>query len=203
MMKPSDMKLLGLVPFVAVNLAIALLLAFLVVVPVVDHFAGRNEEIAANAAQLAQLRKANRAAVELVKSRQHSTNLFLPGSEERLASADLQASLQAMAAGTQVRLLGSRSAPSPRASQLHLVAASIEVEGAPAHVKEFVAAIEGQTPLLFVTSFALRSLVNGEDNTMRAELTVAGAMRDGKSRPGIDGERNANVSPDGAKDGKL
>ena len=42
-----------------------------------------------------------------------------------------------------------------------------------------IVAIENQTPFLFVTAVSFRSVSDGEDGPIRAELKVQGAMRDG------------------------
>ena len=47
-----------------------------------------------------------------------------------------------------------------------------------------VFAIENQTPLLFVPSASFRSLADGEDGPIRAELRVQGAIRDGPQPSG-------------------
>ena len=54
---------------------------------------------------------------------------FLPGSEERVASADLQASLKSMAANAGVNLLAIRGLQGGRSQPLHMIAVSVELEG--------------------------------------------------------------------------
>ena len=47
-----------------------------------------------------------------------------------------------------------------------------------AAVRDMILAIENQTPFLFVTAASLRSVTEGKDGPIRAELKVQGAMRD-------------------------
>ena len=46
-----------------------------------------------------------------------------------------------------------------------------------------ILAIENQTPFLFVTAASFRSVNDGEDGPIRAELKVQGAMRDTRQSP--------------------
>jgi general secretion pathway protein M len=62
---------------------------------------------------------------------------------------------------------------------LHMVAVNVELEGSLPAVRDMIVAIENQTPFLFVTAVSLRSVSDGEDGPIRAELKVLGAMRDG------------------------
>jgi general secretion pathway protein M len=106
---------------------------------------------------------------------------FLPGSEERVVSADLQASLKAMATTAGLRILGIRGIQAGRSQQLRMVAASMELEGRLAAVQDVILAIEIQMPFLFVTAASLRSVADGDDGIIRAELKVQGAIRDNAS----------------------
>ena len=94
------------------------------------HFASRGEDISENAAQLAHFQNVTRNANDAGRqSLGRSGDPFLPGSEERIVSADLQASLKSMAANAGVNLLGIRGVPGSRSQQLHMVAVSVELEG--------------------------------------------------------------------------
>ena len=108
-----------------------------------------------------------------------ASDLFLPGSEERVVSADLQASLKALGTNAGVNLLGIRGLPGGRYQQLRMVAVGVELEGSLPAVRDMILAIESRTPFLFVTTVSFRSVNEGEDGPIRAELKVLGAMRDG------------------------
>jgi hypothetical protein len=170
--------------FLAFNASAVLFLALFVFAPVVTHFAGRGEEISENAAQLSHFQTLARNAKALMEKTPQAGDPFLPGSEERVVSADLQASLKAIATAAGVRLLGIRGLQSDRSPQLRMVAVSAELEGPLPSIRNVLLAIESQMPFLFVTAASLRSVADGDDGLMRAELKVQGAMRDGGSPTG-------------------
>ena len=166
--------------FLAFNASAVLFLILFVFAPVLTHFASRSEEISENAAQLSHFQILTRDAEALMKA-PHAGDPFLPGSEERVVSADLQASLKAIAATAGVRFLGIHGLEGTRSQQLRMVAASVELEGPLPSIRNVILAIENQMPLLFVTAASLRSLAEGDEGLIRAELKVQGAMRDSGS----------------------
>jgi hypothetical protein len=163
--------------FLGLNGAIALAVCFAVLEPVVSHFAERSDEILDNAAQLAQIRHVADEAAKLAKTSTADVDPYLPGTEERVASADLQANLQALAAAKGLAVQAVRGLPGRQAAQSRAVLVGLEVEGTAAAVRELVAAIETQTPFLFITDLSLRTLSDGDDGRMRVSLTVEGALR--------------------------
>ena len=167
--------------FLAFNASTVLFLALFVFTPVLTHFTSRSEEISENAAQLSHLQNAIRNAKTLMKKTSQAGDPFLPGSEERVVSADLQASLKAIATTAGLRILGIRGIQAGRSQQLRTVAASVELEGPLPAVRDVILAIENQMPFLFVTAASLRSVADGDDGFIRAELKVQGAMRDNGS----------------------
>jgi len=194
-----NLKLAPGAPFLAFN-AIALLVVILFVfAPIMGHFANRAEEISDNVAQLAHFQNVARGAKKSAGAGR-SGDPFLPGSEERVASADLQASLKSMAANAGVNLLAIRGLQGGRAQTLQMVAVSVEIEGPLKAIRDMIFTIENQTPLLFVSTASFRSLADGEDGAIRAELRVQGAIRggsqpggreqtmDGGPRPGLAGQ---------------
>ena len=179
----QNLKLARGTPFLAFNAAAMFFVVIFFLAPIMGHFAGGAEEISDNAAQLAHFQNAARAAKKPVGSAGRSGDPFLPGSEERVASADLQASLKSMAANAGVNLLAIRGLQGARSQPLQMVAVSVELEGPLKAIRDMILAIENQTPLLFVSTAAFRSLADGEDGAIRAELRVQGAIRGG-SRAG-------------------
>jgi general secretion pathway protein M len=167
--------------FLAFNASTVLFLALFVFTPVLTHFTSRSEEISENAAQLSHFQNAIRNAKTLMVKTSQAGDPFLPGSEERVVSADLQASLKAMATTAGLRILGIRGIQAGRSQQLRMVAASMELEGRLAAVQDVILAIEIQMPFLFVTAASLRSVADGDDGIIRAELKVQGAIRDNAS----------------------
>jgi general secretion pathway protein M len=65
-----------------------------------------------------------------------------------------------------------------------MVAVSVEIEGPLKAVRDIIFTIESQTPLLFVPSASFRSLADGGEGSIRAELRVQGAIRDGSQPSG-------------------
>jgi general secretion pathway protein M len=191
----QKLKLARGTPFLVFNAAAFLFIVIFLLAPVMAHFVARGEDISDNAAQLAHFQNVMRAAKKSAGSPSRSGDPFLPGSEERIASADLQASLKSMAANAGVNLLAIRGLPGGRSQPLHMIAVNVELEGPLQAVRDMILAIETQTPLLFVPSASFRSLAEGEDGPIRAELRVQGAVRDGSQRAGreqaIDGPQAA------------
>ena len=175
----QNLKLARGTPFLAFNAAAMLFVVIFLLAPFMGHFAARGEDISDNVAQLAHFQKVARAAKKSAGSVGRSGDPFLPGNEERVASADLQASLKSMAANAGVNLLAIRGLQGGRSQPLHTVAVSVELEGPLKAIRDMIFTIENQTPLLFVPSASFRSLADGEDGPIRAELRVQGAIRDG------------------------
>ena len=165
--------------FLAFNTSVILFLVLFVVAPTWSHFSDRSEEISESAAQLSHFRALSRSAKTMMSSAPQGGDPFLPGSEERVVSADLQASLKTLATESGVRLLGIRGLPSMPFQQLRMVAVDMELEGPAPSLRNLLSAIDNQMPFLFVTAASLRTVTDGDDGLIRAELKVQGAMRDG------------------------
>jgi len=170
--------------FVAFNVLVVLFVVVFLLAPVLGHFSNRNEEISESAAQLAHFRKIMRSTGTLASAPPQGGDPFLPGSEERVVSADLQASLKAITTKTGANLLGIRGLPGGRSQQLRMIAVGVELEGSLVAVRDVILAIESQTPFLFVASASFRSVNEGEEGPVRAELKVLGAMRE-NGTPGV------------------
>jgi general secretion pathway protein M len=170
--------------FLALNASAFVFLTLFVLLPVWAHFADRSEQISESAAQLSHFQALARNTKALMKGAAPAGDPFLPGTEERVVSADLQANLKAIATDAGVRLLGIRGLQSSRAQQLRMVAVSMELEGPLPSIRNLLLAIENQKPFLFVTGASLRSAADGDDGLIRAELKVQGAMRDSGSPDG-------------------
>ena len=163
--------------FLTFNISVVLFIVLFFLAPVLAHFASRSEDISENMAQLAHFQNIIRNATTLSTKSSKAGDPFLPGSEERIVSADLQASLKTIATSAGVNLLGVRGVQGSRSPQLRMVAVSVELEGPLPAVRDMILAIENQTPFLFVTAASLRSVTDGDEGPIRAELKVQGAMR--------------------------
>ncbi|MBC9882122.1 hypothetical protein G8O24_32850 [Bradyrhizobium sp. INPA01-394B] len=169
--------------FVGLNGAIVLTVCFLILGPVIAHFGERNDDILDNAAQLAQIERVADEATRLAKTTTQEVDPYLPATEERVASADLQAGLQALAGAKGLSIQTVRGLPGRQAAQWRAIPVRLEVEGSSTAVRELVSAVEMQTPFLFITDFSLRSLGDGDDSRLRVSLTIEGAMRNPESPP--------------------
>jgi general secretion pathway protein M len=170
-------------PFWAFNAVALMFLSLFVIAPLLSHFSTRSEEISESASQLLHFQAITSNAKMLMARPAQSGDPFLPGSEERVVSADLQASLKAIVTDAGVRFLGVRGLQGSRLQQLQMVAVSLELEGSLPAIRDAVRAIESHMPLLFVTSAVFRSVADADPSTLRAELKVQGAMR-GNGPPG-------------------
>ena len=166
--------------FLAFNILVMLFIVIFLLTPILGHFTSRSDEISESAAQLAHFRKLARSGGVPTGMLSSAEDPFLPGAEERVVSADLQAGLKGIAANAGVTLLGIRGLQGSRYQQLRMVAVGVELEGSLASVRNMIVAIENQTPFLFVTAASFRSVSEGEDGPIRAELKVQGAVRDGR-----------------------
>jgi general secretion pathway protein M len=180
----TDRKMARTGLFVAFNVLVLFFLVAFVVAPVLARFSDRSDDISENATQLAHFRSIMRNAKVLLATDPQAAEPFLPGSEERIVSADLQANLMSAATTAGVRLLGVRGLQGRRSQQLRMVVVSAELEGSLSAVRDMILALENQTPYLFVTEASFRSLADGDGGPIRAELKVQGAMRDHGSSAG-------------------
>ena len=170
--------------FIGFNASALVFLVLFVLGPLFSHFADRSEDISENVAQLAHFQSIVRSSNSLTRKSSQAGDPFLPGMEERIVSADLQANLKAIGTTAGVRFLSIRGLQSSSSQQLHMVAVSMQLEGSLSTVRDVVLAIENQMPMLFVTMASIRSASDGDDSLVRVELTVQGAMHGSGSSSG-------------------
>ncbi|QND70460.1 type II secretion system protein GspM [Tardiphaga robiniae] len=164
--------------FVCINLAMLAVVALLVVAPLVSKAVEQGEAIADRADQLARLTAIAGNASPMRNNAFKIDEIYLSGSEERLASADLQANLKAVASAAGLRFLSVRAVTPGRPLGARMVAVGLDLEGSAGALRDAFKNIETARPILFVTSLVLRPAPGTADGVMRAELTVQGAMRD-------------------------
>ena len=172
--------------FIGFNSFALVFLILFVLAPLVSHFTSRSEDISENAAQLAHFQSIVRSSNILAKKSPDAGDPFLPGSEERIVSADLQANLKAVGTAAGVRLLGIRGLEGKRYQQMRMVTVGMELEGSLPAIRDLILAIENQTPALFVTEASFRSATEGDDGLIRAEIRVRGAMHERGAVTGAD-----------------
>ena len=170
--------------FLSLNGFVLAFILLFVIVPVWSRFSDRSQEISQNAALLSHFQSVIRNSRALTARTAPSGDPFLPGAEERIVSADLQANLKAIADAGGVRFLGIRGLKSRNSLPLRMIAVNLEMEGSLQAVRDVVRTIEAQTPLLFITSALLRGAPDEDTGLIHAELTVQGGMRDNGSLPG-------------------
>jgi hypothetical protein len=163
--------------FAGVNLCAAFAVCMLVVLPLATYFGERKDEILETAGQLADVRAVTERASRLAKAGRSGPDPYLPAAEDRVASADLQAGLQALANGKGLQIQAVRGLPAVPKGRWRAIPVGLEVEGPVEALRDLVAAIEQQTPFLFITDISLRPLSDGDDGRMRASMTVEGALR--------------------------
>jgi hypothetical protein len=173
--------------FWAFNAAVAFFLGLFVVSPGLSHFSDVSDDISESAAQLSHFQAIVHNAQSLMSKNPVGGDPFLPGREERVVSADLQASLTTITNAAGLRFLSIRAVQGSRLQQTSMVAVSLELEGPLPAIRDVIATIESQKPFLFVTSAVFRSIPDADESQLRAELTVQGAMKD-PSLPSGDAE---------------
>jgi hypothetical protein len=170
--------LLRRVRFALLNVAAVGSLIVFIIAPFVSRVADKADEIAVRAELLARLRVVADEATQARMNTGRLDDLYLPGSEERLASADLQATLKTVADEAGLHFLSVRGVRPNRPLAPGMVTVGFELEGPPAALRTALQNIETGRPMLFVTALTLRPARDGNEGALRAELTVQGAMRD-------------------------
>ena len=164
--------------FAALNATAAVVVVVLVIAPLASQVADQAEEITDRAELLTRLKMIAGEATRLRMNLGTADDPYLPGSEERLASADLQAALKTVAAEAGLRFLGVRGVTPSRPMGPRMVAVGLELEGPPAALRAALQKIETGRPMLFVTALVMRPAPGADEDTLRAEITVQGALRD-------------------------
>jgi len=174
--------LLRRLKFIAINVAAISLLGVFVIVPFASHIEGMCEDISESAEQLARLRQ-----FDQVRRQKHEQldAVFFSAPEERLASADLHASLKTLTQESGVQLLGLRSMTPRRPISRRSIAVGLEVEGSAEKLRDMLLKIETARPILLVTELTLRPSSKDTDAVLRAELIIQGALRPAASKAAL------------------
>jgi hypothetical protein len=168
--------------FAALNLAALLLVVALVIIPFVSHVASAYDDISASAEQLARLQALIKPAGVAREISGQVDGTFFVSSEERLASADLHATLKAFSQERGLQLLGLRSVTPRRTIASRVIAVGVELEGSPGGLRDTLQSIEAARPMLVVTALVLRPSSAGDNVPLRAEFTIQGALHPGPTR---------------------
>jgi general secretion pathway protein M len=173
--------------FAGGNLAAALGLATLVVMPIYAGFAARDEQIAGQRATLARFLAiaAQEAAVQTAGKVHPAVGAgdFLSGKNEGVINADLQTRLKAVVEQAGARLRSVRVLPGQSIDQVRYIGSRIDIYGSLPAIHRAIYAVEAAKPHLFVTSAVLKAASpTGKPGTLEepvieAQLEVFGATR--------------------------
>ena len=163
--------------FAALNLAALLLVIALVIIPFISHIASEYDEISASAEQLVRLQALAKPGGVAREISGQLDGTFFASSEERLASADLHATLKAFSQERGLQLLGLRSVTPRQPIASRVIAVGVELEGSPGGLRDTLQRIEAARPMLVVTALVLRPSSAGDNVPLRAEFTIQGALQ--------------------------
>lgn len=177
--------------FLAVTLLPIFVLTTTIVLPVLDTFSIRDEEIAQQADRLALLKGIAAFDPESLRVNMPADTAehYLTGPNEGLVSAKLQIRLKSIVqtSGTQLRLI--QGLPARTVGMLRLIGARLDISGPIKAVHQAIAAIEGATPFLFITNATLKPVrqirnVNAppQEPVLEARLEVFGVYRSGEAQ---------------------
>jgi general secretion pathway protein M len=174
------------------NLAAALAVLTLLVMPVRDFFAERDERIATQRALLARLtaiaaQESRVQAVAREADAQVEHGEFLVGTNEGVIVADLQTRLKAIAEAAGARLRSVQSLPPKTRDEVRYVGARLDVYGPVEAIQRAIHAVETGRPYLFVGAAVIRTAlpVNTQglahipppEPTIDAQLDIFGAAQ--------------------------
>ena len=171
--------------FAGLNGALILIVLKLIFAPLAATIVENSASIEERSDQLMRLKIMAVQSAALKQQSPAVENLFLAATQERLASADLQATLKAIAATTNARFLGVRSVAPGRPIAPRPVAVGLDLEGSPASMRDAIDRIETKRPMLFVTSMILRPVAGVANGALRSEITVQGAMQNGPANASV------------------
>lgn len=178
MIRKFQKRIPKIVVFWAFNAAVGLFLVGFVINPAISYFSSREDVIAESLAQLTHFRAVERQTKSLMAAMPQNTDPFLARGEERVVSADLEANLKSIVVASGARFLSVRGLQSRRSLQAKRVAVALELEGTLPAIRAVLQVVEGERPFLFVTSAVIKSVSDSNEELIRTELTIEGAMHD-------------------------
>jgi hypothetical protein len=191
----ADRKRLSRAGFLFFNAAIAAAVVVFLVFPLWARLSARQGAISEQYAQLDHFRKFSEGS-------RHAGAAFrktplLPDGEERVVSADLQASLKELINNAGARSLVIRGLPTQNQQGRRLINIGAEVEGSLRSIRDLLQSIASERPALFIAAITIRKVSNDDQDNVRAEFTLSGALRDRSTDP----EGASKVSSDLMKKG--
>ncbi len=149
-------------PFWAVNALILAALYFMVAQPLRDAIAAGDDLLSERRATLARYEAvvAQASAIQAYAKQVAAGNAhgeFIPGENDGIVAANLQARLKAAADDAKVAVRSLQMLPSKTIQGASLLGARLEVTGSLAAVHALARNLEGDAPLLFISDADLRS----------------------------------------------
>jgi hypothetical protein len=179
--------------FWAVNALILAALYFLVVQPLRDAVAAGEDSLSERRATLARYETvvAQASAIEAYAKKVAAGNThgeFIPGENDGIVAANLQARLKAAADDAKVAVRSLQMLPSKTIQGAPLLGARLEVTGSLAAIHALARNLEGDAPLLFISDADLRSQTlfwggaSDKEPEIEAQFDVLGAAAPGPAQ---------------------
>ena len=189
-----DRKRLSTAGFLFFNAVIAAAAAVFLVFPLWARLSDRQGGISEQYAQLEHFRKFS--GNSRYGAAYHKSAL-LPDGEERVVSADLQASLKELINNTGARSLVIRGLPTQDQQGRRIINIAAEVEGSLRSIRDLLQRIALEKPALFIAAITIRKVANDDQDIVKAEFTLCGAIRNRSTAP----EGASKVSSDLMREG--
>jgi general secretion pathway protein M len=174
--------------FLAAHATAVMMFVGLVVLPIHNFFADRNDRIAEQLVLLARLEAiaAQEANVKLVAHQaemQAQQGEFLVGSSEGLVNADLQTRLKGFCETAGAKVRSAQSLPSKTIEQIKYSGSRIDIYGGIKSIQKAIHAIEAARPYLFVSGAVMKSAPPAgrpgypEEPVIQAQLDIFAPMQ--------------------------
>lgn len=175
------------------NLAAAITILFLIVVPIRDFFADRDAHIADQRALLARLKSivAQAQNVRFVEQRtleQLKRGEFIVGPNDGIINADLQTRLKAKAVQSGAQLRSIQALPPKSTDGVRYLGTQLDIYGPLPAIQRTLYAIEHGTPYHFISAALIKPSHSAQSRGTSAEPTIdarleifVGVQLDGKS----------------------
>ena len=168
---PGPLRRMVALGLVGLALGIAALLA---VAPFV-RTAAVEEEIAASTELIAQSERLLRAASSQPAHAAH--NLLLAGETSGMAGAELQRMISELARQYGLSLRSTNVTPAKREADLTVIGVDVNLQGQTEGLRSFVHAIETGTPILFIETLSVRSVMTYQPAQQPVALDVTLRVR--------------------------
>jgi hypothetical protein len=172
--------------FILCNIAAALFVVFVCILPFKELLASRDGEIREQRETLARLKAIAAREADIQSTAKEATSgagEFVTGKNDGIISADLQTRLKGMVEAAGAKLRSVRSLQPRTEGQTRYIGSHIEIFGPIAAIHRAIHTIEGAKPYLFVTAGMIKlappmgQIGTAQAPLVEAQLDVFGAMR--------------------------